>query len=83
MTLPSTTPSTPDAPSLPWPRSTRPSGVAEAPVAFRVRQGGCSSIGGRTAFYYALTVILALLVDRARAVNPRLVRQTLIGELTR
>ena len=58
-------------------------GVAEAPVAFRVRQGGGSSIWGRTAFYYALTVILALLVDRARAVNPRLVRQTLIGELTK
>jgi glycosyltransferase involved in cell wall biosynthesis len=55
-------------------------GVAEAPAAFRVRQGGCSSIGRRTAFYYVLTVILALLVDRARAVNPRLARQAVAGE---
>lgn len=55
-------------------------GVAEAPVAFRLRQGGCSSLGGRAAFYYALTVFLALLVDRARAVNPRLARHALAGE---
>ncbi len=54
-------------------------GVAEAPVAFRVRQGGCSSIGKRTAFYYALTVIMSLLVDRARAVDPRLARHALVG----
>jgi glycosyltransferase involved in cell wall biosynthesis len=58
-------------------------GVAEAPAAFRVRQGGCSSIGRRTAFYYVLTVILALLVDRARAVNPRLARQAVAGGAAR
>jgi len=54
--------------------------VAEAPVTFLERQGGCSSIGRRTAFYYALKVTMALLVDRARAVDPRLARQTLQGE---
>lgn len=56
--------------------------VAEAPVAFRRRQGGRSSIGRRAAFYYALKVTMALLVDRARAVNPRLARQALCGEMT-
>ena len=54
--------------------------VAEAPVAFRERQAGRSSIGRRTAFYYALKVTLALLVDRARAVDARLARQALTGD---
>jgi glycosyltransferase involved in cell wall biosynthesis len=54
--------------------------LAEAPVLFRERQAGRSSIGKRTAFYYALKVTLALLVDRARAVDPRLARQALSGE---
>jgi len=56
--------------------------VAEAPVAFRERQSGRSSIGKRTAFYYALKVTMALLVDRARAVDPRLTRQALAREVT-
>ena len=55
--------------------------VAEAPATFRERQGGQSSIGKRTAIKYALTVIMALLVDRARAVNPRLARQALAPQV--
>lgn len=55
--------------------------VAEAPVAFRTRQGGCSSIGRRAAFYYALKVTMALLVDRARAVDQRFARQVLAGKV--
>jgi glycosyltransferase involved in cell wall biosynthesis len=54
--------------------------LAEAPVVFRERQAGCSSIGRRTALYYALKVTMALLVDRARAVEPRLARQVVAGE---
>ena len=48
--------------------------VQETAVAFRARQGGCSSIGHRMALYYALKVALALILDRARAVDPRFQR---------
>lgn len=47
---------------------------AEAPVLFRERQGGTSSIGSWDALYYVVKVGLALLVDRAREVNPRYAR---------
>ena len=49
--------------------------VCETAVAFRARQGGCSSIGNRIALYYALKVTLALILDRARAVDPRFQRE--------
>jgi hypothetical protein len=48
--------------------------VCETAVDFRARQGGCSSIGKRAALFYAMKVALALLVDRARAVEPRFSR---------
>jgi len=43
---------------------------AEVPVRFRVRQGGRSTIRSWGAFYYALKVGLALVVDRVRPINP-------------
>ena len=55
--------------------------VRETAVTFRARQGGCSSIGTRVAMYYAMKVTLALLVDRARAVDPRFHRGNLQGRL--
>lgn len=47
---------------------------------FRPRQGGRSSIRSWGAIYYLLKVSLALLVDRARAVDPRLARHNVIME---
>ena len=55
--------------------------VRETAVTFRARQGGRSSIGTRVAMYYAMKVTLALLVDRARAVDPRFHRDNLVGLL--
>jgi len=51
--------------------------VCETSVDFRARQGGHSSIGKRAALFYAMKVTLALLVDRARAVDPRFNRQNI------
>jgi glycosyltransferase involved in cell wall biosynthesis len=47
---------------------------------FRARQGGVSSIRSWDALYYLLKVGLALLVDRARSVDPRLARHNVIKE---
>lgn len=44
---------------------------AEAPVVFRERRAGQSSIGFVDALYYMVKVGMALLVDRVREVNPR------------
>ncbi len=52
----------------------------EVPVAFRPRQGGTSSIRSWGATYYLLKVCLALLVDRARTVDPRLARHNTVLE---
>jgi len=54
--------------------------VCETAVAFRARQGGQSSIGNRMALYYALKVTLALVLDRARAVDPRFHRERVKGD---
>lgn len=56
--------------------------VRETAVNFRARQGGSSSIGTRVAMYYAMKVTLALLVDRARAVDPRFHRHNLLEHRT-
>jgi len=45
--------------------------VGEAPVAFRARAGGVSSISNWGTVYYLFKVGVALLVDRCRAVDPR------------
>ncbi|TAN38267.1 MAG: glycosyltransferase family 2 protein [Verrucomicrobia bacterium] len=55
--------------------------VCETAVDFRARQGGCSSIGKRAALFYAMKVTLALLVDRARAADPRFSRQNMLEQL--
>lgn len=52
----------------------------EVPAVFRARQGGTSSIQSWGAFYYLLKVGLALVVDRARTVDPRLARHNTIQE---
>jgi len=54
---------------------------AEVPTRFRERIAGHSSINGWGTAYYALKVFLALLVDRARPVDPELSRERLIGEV--
>lgn len=46
----------------------------EVPVVFRARSSGVSSIGQWATLYYALKVGLALLVDRARLIDPRFAR---------
>lgn len=46
----------------------------EAPVSFRPRRAGVSSIGRRGAIFYALKVGLALFVDRFRAPDSRFAR---------
>ena len=55
--------------------------VCETAVDFRARQSGCSSIGKRAALFYAMKVALALLVDRAHAVDPRFNRQRIAEQL--
>jgi len=50
----------------------------EVPVAFRKRGAGRSSIRGWGTLYYILKVFLALLVDRARPVDPRYARSRLV-----
>jgi len=54
---------------------------AEVPAKFRERTAGQSSISGWGTAYYAVKVFLALLVDRARSVDPKLARANLIGEI--
>jgi glycosyltransferase involved in cell wall biosynthesis len=53
---------------------------AEAPVLFRGRQAGQSSIGFVDALYYVIKVGLALLVDRVREVNPRFAKSRFEGD---
>jgi glycosyltransferase involved in cell wall biosynthesis len=50
---------------------------AEVGATFRERRAGKSTIGGWGAIYYMVKVGLALLVDRARSVDPRLERARL------
>jgi len=50
----------------------------EVPARFRARTTGRSSIQSRDALYYALKVGLALVIDRARTVDPRLARHKLM-----
>jgi glycosyltransferase involved in cell wall biosynthesis len=52
----------------------------EVGTRFRARTTGTSSIRSWGAMYYMLKVGLALLVDRARTVNPRYARHNLIRE---
>jgi glycosyltransferase involved in cell wall biosynthesis len=52
----------------------------EVATRFRARTTGTSSIKSWGAMYYMLKVGLALLVDRARTVNPRYARHNLITE---
>lgn len=52
----------------------------EVACCFRPRQGGKSSIRSWGAIYYMLKVGLALLVDRARTVDPHLARHNAITE---
>ncbi|MEI6563394.1 MAG: glycosyltransferase family 2 protein [bacterium] len=53
----------------------------EVGARFRPRTTGESSIRSWDAFYYMLKVGLALVVDRARTVNPRYARHNLIKEM--
>lgn len=52
----------------------------EVGCSFRARQGGISSIHSWGAIYYLLKVSLALLVDRARPVDPQFSRHNAIKE---
>lgn len=54
---------------------------AEVPAKFRERTAGQSSIDGWGTAYYAVKVFLALLVDRARPIDPKLARANLAGEI--
>jgi len=54
----------------------------EVACCFRARQGGKSSICACSTIYYLLKVGLALIVDRARAIDPRLARHNAIKEAT-
>lgn len=51
---------------------------AEVPATFRKRQTGASSIQGWDTFYYVVKVFLALVIDRARPVDPRLSRSRML-----
>lgn len=53
----------------------------EAPATFRSRRAGVSTIGSWGTLYYMLKVFLALLVDRARPVNPMLERHYVVERL--
>jgi len=53
---------------------------AEVAVPFRARRAGRSSIAGWGTLYYVVKVFVALLVDRARPVDPRYARHRLAGE---
>lgn len=48
--------------------------LVEVPVTFRERASGSSTINGWGTLYYLVKVFLALLVDRARPVDPRYAR---------
>ena len=50
----------------------------EVPTRFRPRTTGESSIHSWDALYYAFKVGLALVIDRARTVDPRLARHKLL-----
>lgn len=50
----------------------------EVPAVFRERQAGVSSIKGWGTLYYMLKVFLALVVDRARSVDPGLSRSKVL-----
>jgi glycosyltransferase involved in cell wall biosynthesis len=54
---------------------------AEVPTRFRERFGGRSSIRGWGTLYYVFKVFLALLVDRARPIDPRFARANLWGNV--
>jgi len=54
---------------------------AEVPARFRGRMAGQSTISGWGTAYYAMKVSLALLVDRARPVDPRLSRANVVETL--
>jgi len=53
----------------------------EVPARFRERTAGQSTIHGWGTAYYAVKVFLALIVDRARPVDPRLSRTKVIQKL--
>lgn len=52
---------------------------AEAPVAFRERASGRSSIRGWGTFYYMVKVFVALLIDRMKPMNKRFAKYQIIG----
>jgi len=54
---------------------------AEVATRFRERKTGQSSIRGWGTLYHVVKVFLALLVDRARTVDPRLSRANLLGQI--
>lgn len=51
----------------------------EIPASFQPRRHGVSSIDGWGTFYYMVKVFLALVVDRARPVDPQYARANLAG----
>lgn len=53
----------------------------EVPVNFRERIAGSSTIRGWGTLYYVIKVFLALLVDRARPIDPRYDRASLVGKV--
>ena len=53
----------------------------EVPVEFRERLSGRSSIGDWDTLYYVLKVFLALMVDRARPVDPQYQRENVVRRL--
>lgn len=54
---------------------------AEVPAAFRERMAGQSTIRSWGTLYYVIKVFIALVIDRARPVDPRLARKKVTGIL--
>jgi glycosyltransferase involved in cell wall biosynthesis len=53
----------------------------EVPTEFRERLSGRSSIGGWDTLYYVFKVLLALVVDRARPIDPQYQRENVLQRL--
>jgi len=52
---------------------------AEVPACFRERMAGESTIRSWGTLYYVIKVFIALIIDRARPVDPRLARKKVLG----
>jgi glycosyltransferase involved in cell wall biosynthesis len=55
---------------------------SEVPATFRARETGVSSIGDWDTIYYIIKVFLALVVDRARRIDPRYSKENIVEHLS-